>query len=277
MGTLAQATSLAPQGEGLIVQLDPAWSGWGPAGGYLAAIALRAAGTVAPAGHRAVTMSCQFLSTAQIADVEVCVEIVKRGGSACANVALSQNGRRFFQAQVWSTSRTHALDEVTARFPDVPRPDALAPIETYLKDSKTERVAFWANLECRPVEFRAPAGPPLHNRRLQRWYRFCGQAPETDVFVNAGYVALLIDANVWASHWRTRDAVPDYAAPTLDTTVWFHEDAGAAGWFLVDAESDVARNGLVHGSVRVWSEDGRLIASGGSQCLVVPLRPASGT
>jgi acyl-CoA thioesterase len=160
--------------------------------------------------------------------------------------------------------------------PDVPRPEDVEPLETHLKNSKIERVAFWSNIDCRPLEYREPGGPPVHNSRLQRWYRFKGSLAGDDVFLNAGCAALLVDANVWASHWRMRDAAPDYAGPTLDTTVWFHERAGATGWVLVDADSGVARSGLVHGAVRVWSEDGRLIATGGSQCLVVPLPPKPG-
>jgi acyl-CoA thioesterase len=275
MGTLAEATALAVTDGGFTVQLDPAWSGWGPAGGYLAAVALRAAGQVVPAGHRPVTLSCQFLATAQNAEADVGVEIVKPGGSACANVVLTQGGRRFFQAQVWTTSRTRGPDEVTARIADVPGPDVLAPIETHLVNSKSERVAFWSNMECRPVEFREPGGRAPLSRRLQRWYKFKGQSESGDMFLSAGCAALLIDANVWATNWRTCETVPDYAAPSLDPTVWFHESALISDWLLVDAVQEVARNVLVHGTVQVWNEGKRLIASGGSQCLVIPL-PARG-
>ncbi len=276
MSTLAEATSLVAKGSGFVAHLDPAWSGWGPAGGYLMAVALRAVAQSVPAGHRPVTMSSQFLSIGKSGETDVAVDIVKPGASACSNVALSQGGRRFFQAQVWTTSRTRGPDEVTASMPDVPRPEAVEPIEAHIRESKIERVAFWSNIQCRPVEFREPGGPPPRTRQLQRWYRFEGSLDADDVFLNAGCAALLIDANVWAAHWRMRDAPPDYAGPTLDTTVWFHENAGVTGWVLVDAESDVVRDGLVHGTVRVWSESGRPIATGGSQCLVVPLPPKAG-
>ena len=274
MSTLAQASGLAPKGGGLVVQLDPDWSGWGPAGGYLAVVALRAAGTVMPAGHRPVTISCQFLSAAQNGEADVSAEIIKPGAASCANVAFSQSGRRFFQAQIWATSRSRGPDETTAPMPQVPGPDALAPVESYLNQSSPKRVAFWSKIDSRPVEYRALDGPAPRNRRLQCWYRFRGQFEDGGAFLNAGQAAFLIDATVWASHWRTRMGVPDYVAPTLDTTVWFHDGLRAGGWMLIDAISDIARQGLLHGAVRVWSEDGRLIASGGSQCLVVP-QPAT--
>jgi acyl-CoA thioesterase II len=52
-------------------------------------------------------------------------------------------------------------------------------------------------------------------------------------------------------------------------TAWFHEPPGRAQWLLVDARSDAAGRGLIHGNVHVWSEEGRLIASGGSNMLHV--------
>jgi acyl-CoA thioesterase II len=44
---------------------------------------------------------------------------------------------------------------------------------------------------------------------------------------------------------------------------------GDADWFLADARADVAVNGLIHGTVDIWSEDGRVIATGGSNLLPV--------
>src|SRR5262245_36138168 len=146
MGTLAEATALAStDGGGFALQLDPAWSGWGPAGGYLAAIALRAAGRSAGAGHRPVTMSCQFLSAAKDGGIEIAAEVAKPGATACTNIALSQAGRRFFQAQVWTTSRAAGPDDVSAVMPDVPAPDAVAPLETHLRASTVQRVRFWSS------------------------------------------------------------------------------------------------------------------------------------
>lgn len=271
MGTLQAATRLRSQGAGFIADLDPAWEGWGPAGGYLAALALRAAGRALPRGQRPVTLTCQFLARAQSGPASVSVEVAKPGGSACVNVAMTQGERRFFQAQLWTTARTHGPEAVAAIMPTVAGPDELEPLEHHFARLGRTPVTFWANLDCRPVEFRAPGGPAARRRRLERWYRFRGWEPSDDPFVDAGRAAVLVDANIWAAHWRLLDAEPDYAGPSLDLAVWFHDSGRESAWLLLDAEADVAREGLVHGTARVWSADGRLIASGGSQCLVVPL------
>jgi len=53
MGLFDTHTRLEPrEGGHFRATLDRAFEIWGPNGGYLSAIALRAAGFVAPAGHR---------------------------------------------------------------------------------------------------------------------------------------------------------------------------------------------------------------------------------
>ena len=61
MPGLSDATTVIEAGGGLAATLHPNWEIWGPNGGYLSAVALRAAGRVAPEGHRPVTYSCQYL------------------------------------------------------------------------------------------------------------------------------------------------------------------------------------------------------------------------
>ncbi|MCI0838402.1 MAG: thioesterase family protein, partial [Chloroflexi bacterium] len=50
----------------------------------------------------------------------------------------------------------------------------------------------------------------------------------------------------------------------------FHRPAPDSEWLLCDYESPIAHAGLVGSQGRIWSEDGRLIASGGAQCLSIP-------
>jgi acyl-CoA thioesterase len=63
-----------------------------------------------------------------------------------------------------------------------------------------------------------------------------------------------------------------YIAPSLDVTVWFHDTPRDGGWLLMDVHTGTANAGLIHGLARVWSEDGRLLATGGSQLLVTPTK-----
>ena len=121
------------------------WENWGPNGGYLSAIALRAAGAAAPADHRLVTYSCQYLSSPPSGEIEVSVTPAKVGRSAaCFNVALNHDGRTALQAQVWTTNRSEGPEHQDAAFPAVPLPVALKPIEDHLPAGSPIH-SFWAH------------------------------------------------------------------------------------------------------------------------------------
>lgn len=65
---------------------------------------------------------------------------------------------------------------------------------------------------------------------------------------------------------------PDYAGLSLDLSVWFHEVLASSEWMILEAISPVASSGIVFGTGRLWANDGRLIATGSGNCLVVPFK-----
>lgn len=277
MGALQVDTALADDGQRLTAQLSRDWEIWGPNGGYVSAIALRAAGARAPADHRPATMSVQYLAAGQFAEAEAVVTPVKQGRSAwLLNVELRQDGRAFLQAQVWSTNRTEGPQILEADRPDVPPPGALKTfaehVAAHYGDDAPPPPKFWTNLQSKPQTFRpfdAPreAGPA----RIAEWYSFLGYEPG-DVWLDYARAVVLIDTLTWPTHHRGRAVAPDYIAPSLDLTVWFHEPAGPGEWLLVDGVADVAAMGVINGRNRVWTEDSRLVATGGSNLLVTPLK-----
>ena len=68
---------------------------------------------------------------------------------------------------------------------------------------------------------------------------------------------------------------PRYIAPSLDVVAWFHRTEAATDWLLVDTASPVAAGGRIACESRIYSRDGRLLASGGSQLLCLPRPPES--
>jgi acyl-CoA thioesterase len=133
MSSFIDATRLAGESGRFTADLQPDWEIWGPNGGYLSAIALRAAGEVAPQGHRPVTYSGQYLASPASGEIAVEAELVKPGRSAaCANVRLIQNGRVALQAQVWTTGRDTGPEHLDLPRPAVPPPADLPPFESYL-------------------------------------------------------------------------------------------------------------------------------------------------
>jgi acyl-CoA thioesterase II len=275
MGNLADDTMrFGRKAAGFPPRLSRDWEIWGPNGGYVSAIALRAAGKIAPPDHRPATFSGQYLSAGQFADVEIEAEAVRKGRNAwCINVALVQNGKRLLQAQVWTTNKSEGPAKLERKMPDVKLPGALkswAELEPLQKDEKPFR--FWDNIEAKPARYFGRGKADPLGSILQGWHRYIGFTPTPDPFLDFSRALILIDTLQWPAFNRGLAEHPSYIAPSLDVTAWFHSAPGAAQWLLADAHADTALGGLIHGGVDIWSEDGRLIASGGSNMLHVAPR-----
>ncbi|MGY4177709.1 acyl-CoA thioesterase [Bradyrhizobium sp. USDA 4518] len=269
MGSLAEDTAVTRNGDRLSIALTEEWGLWGPNGGYLAAIAVRAAGVVAPAGHRPVTYSCQFLSSPRFEEVELAVTPVRQGRSAwCLNVQMRQSDRLCLQAQIWTTDRSVGPQQTHPRMPDVPRPDVLKPFKEYVPTPYVT-YPFWAHIESRPVDVYPPHARNPHGPRQCVWQRLIDFDAGGDPFVEATRSLVLLDCMQWPTFERSLPQSPSYTAPSLDFAAWLHQPALDYDWVLIDAHADHAGSGLIHGGGRIWSPKGELIATGGSQSLVV--------
>jgi len=52
------------------------------------------------------------------------------------------------------------------------------------------------------------------------------------------------------------------AGSSLDNSMRFHGGAADAEWVLIELQGELANGGFGHGSLRIWTEDGKLIATG---------------
>jgi acyl-CoA thioesterase II len=272
MALLAEASVVRQSPNGLTALLDPEWNIWGPVSGFVAAIALRAVGVVAPAGHRPVSLSCLFVSRGENGPVDIVVEPIKSGSTAFWIVELSQAGKCVLRAQICTTAKTDGPTKVDCLAPDVSKPDALEPFVDQLRRFGHEPIPFWLNVEGRQVDFRSPGDPDPRGGFTERWMRFKDWDVTSDPFLDAARAIIGIDTHIWAAYNRGLTELPKHVAPSLDLTVWFHDAAPESAWQLIVARSDFAAHALLSGLVDIWSEDGKLVARGGSQCLFVPLR-----
>lgn len=272
MGALQVDTAVRADDGRLFADLSRDWEIWGPNGGYVSAIALRAAGAVAPADHRPASLSVQYVGVAAFGVAEAVVTPVRQGRNAwLLNVTLQQAGKVFLQAQVWTTNRSGGPVTSEARAPDVPPPSDLKTYREHL--GKPPEHVFWRNFEGKPLTFVPPDAPRQPGPAvLREWYSYIGYEGG-DPYLDFGRAVILLDTLIWPTHHRGLSTPPDYIAPSLDLTVWFHEPAGASEWLLVDGVADIAREGLIHGHSRIWTDDGRLVATGGSNLLHTPRRP----
>ncbi len=277
MGDLARDTAVEGGDGRFTAELSEAWAIWGPNGGYLAAVALRAVGARARL-PRPASFLCHFLDVAAFGPVELEVEPVRRAKRAeSLRVSMTQAGRPILEGLAWVVGDD--LDGMThdaAPPPAAPGPEELASVEELELAHGVEHDAhpFFANLEQRPLDWVAdwderPAGEPVH----RSWYRFRPTATYGDPWVDAGRLLVMVDTFQWPAAARGHaSASLGHIAPSLDLACRFHrlDAAGRADWLLVEARSPAAADGLVAGTASVWDAAGRLLASGGQQMLCRP-------
>jgi acyl-CoA thioesterase len=103
------------------------------------------------------------------------------------------------------------------------------------------------------------------------WYRFRPTPTFADPFLDAGRGLLVLDTILWPVASRGHPENTELYAPSIDVQVRFHALAPDEPWLLSDAVSPTARDGLVGGTAAIWSESGRLLATGGQQMLCRPM------
>ena len=108
-------TEVEPVGAGRYrATLSREWEIWGPMGGYVAAVALRAAGA-ATAHPNPAAFSCHYLGVARFEPVDIEVTPVKEGRVASSHrVSITQEGRPILEALMWSTADNEGLEHRAA-------------------------------------------------------------------------------------------------------------------------------------------------------------------
>jgi acyl-CoA thioesterase-2 len=257
---LDQATRLAGEGGRYVARLSEEWEIWGPNGGYLAAIALRAAGDVAQIA-RPRSFYCHFLSSPAFEFVQVEVTVLKRGRRAESfSVTMSQEGKTILQAMIKTAADAPGYSHQHPPMPSVPPPEALDVYE-HLPSPQQRAFRFWENIERRPVT-PDPQEPPTPV--LREWTRFRPTPCFDDPFLDAARSLILLDTFGFpAAYQRYRSL--DYLAPNLDTSLWLHRFNPTCEWLLVDHECTVAEHGLMGVSGRIWDTGGALLATGEAQ------------
>jgi len=278
MGDLARDTAVEPaggaeeSGGAFTAKLSREWEIWGPMGGYVASVALRAAGAVSPFARPA-SFFCQYLSVAAFDAVDLTVTTLRSARTAAAHrVEMTQGGKPILEATVWSAGDVEGLVHDVAEFPDVAMPDELQSIEELLSEEDLAAgppFPFWNNFESRVVDWQKVWPPPQPLPPVYRnWYRFSPAATFDDPWVDACRALILIDVQSWPSAARQHvEQPPRFIAPSLDLYVAFHDPQPASDWLLCDGHAPVAKDGLMAWNGRLWSVDRRLIASGAGQML----------
>jgi acyl-CoA thioesterase II len=275
VGDLDLDTAVEDLGEGRYrATLQADWEIWGPCGVYVAAVALRAAGAASGQGRPA-SFYCHYLSVAAFGPVEVDVATLRAGRTVKAQrVSLTQGGTPVLEAMVWSVGEVEGLEHHDEQPPEIAGPDELSDDVIAADDSaldegeRHQRFAFWDNFDQRSPEYGPwpPTGPLPPTWRT--WVRYRPTPLFDDPWLDAARALVVLDVGSWPSGSRPHAyRQPPYIAPSLDLYAAFHGRGQRSEWLLLDAHSPLAQDGMLAWTGRVWSQDRRLLASGGGQAL----------
>lgn len=278
VGDLDKDTTVTPAGDGrYTARLSEDWAIWGPNGGYVASVALRAAG-LASGRARPASLVGHMLSVARFDDVELTTTVLRTSRLATSvRVSLHQGGRPVLEALVWGVDEGGpVLVHDAATMPDVPRPDEVRSWDERVAalDEPPPQFAFWRNVDHRPLDW-IDDFPPDHplDPVTRTWMRFRPTPRYDDPWVDACRQLIPIDTMGWpAAHRPHAYREPlEVIAPTVDLSVRFHRPAGDEEWLLSETVSPVGAGGLMSATGRVWSPGGELLASGGQSMLCRPV------
>ena len=208
MGDLDHDTAVEDLGGGRYrASLSADWEIWGPCGGYVAAVALRAAGA-ASRQARPASFYCHYFSVAAFGPVEVEVVALRSGRTVTAQrVSLTQGGTPVLEAMVWSVGDVEGLEHHDERPPEVPGPGRApaAAIRPQRHDSGRRgapRFAFWDNFDQRSPEDGPwpPTGPLPPTWRT--WVRYRPTPTFDDPWLDAARSLVVLDVGSWPSGSR---------------------------------------------------------------------------
>ncbi len=233
-------------------------------GGQFAAEAIVAA-TKANPGQRVTSASMIFTKAASFtAPVDLRVEVLRKGRTfSTTEVRISQHGSLRSVGLLLSDSGADDVMRDAAAMPDVPGPDGAVPFAGFGMTGREIRVVD-AAYDPDPDR----VGPP----RIDVWVRFRDAPAEPYL-----HQALLAQST---THWTIAAGMLPHpglgearAHRTLSTgimkaTIAFHDDADVTDWLLYSNEAFWSGRGLVQGDGRVFTQDGRLVASYTVQAMV---------
>jgi acyl-CoA thioesterase len=278
MGDFALDTALTRIGDGEWSRVvHPDWVIWGPNGGYMAALALRAAGEIAQRARPA-NVTIHFLGVASLDEPVVITASPQRTArnATSLRVDIAQAGKPMLAAMVWAVDPgLPGLRHGFAQPPDVPHwRDSPTVQERFAAAGLeyTSSYSFWNNFEQRPAtwiaDWESREGLPAE---YFEWLRFVPTSSFADPWLEAARLLLAVDLGGWPATCQHHNQ-NEYIAPNIDVSCEFHS-LDATDWVLLHGRSEHAGDGLIATRQEVWSDDGRLLAGGISHLLCKSVAP----
>jgi len=226
------------------------WIVFGPNGGFVAALLMRAMTAAVGDETRAPRSLTIHYPAAPREGIVQIRTLVERAGRSLTTVSCRMvQGERLIAIAAAAFS---APREPLFEFDDVPAPDVPPPEEVPTFDPRPDLPPFASQWETKPA-IGAPPFTGAEHAVAGGWIRPLGEQP-----LDGALVAQLTDAWIPAVFARLDRPNP---VPTIDLTVHFREALPLPGdWVLSRFDSRLSRGGFVEEDGLIWSRDGRLIA-----------------
>jgi acyl-CoA thioesterase II len=248
-------------------------------GGQVASQSLTAAIRSADEGFHVHSMHSYFLLPGDpSAPIVYDVDRIRDGRSfQTRRVAGRQHGRDIFYLTANFQRAEQGFEHQDAMPAALPADQGVDMLALMAKGGSAESESLareWASVEVRIVGNSMRGLPPDPRRPAQQqvWLRIADRLPDDPnvhlaAFTWASDISLL-GASLAAHQLGTAGV----QMASLDHTIWFHRPFRADEWWLYDQESPSAENGRGLSLGRVFSSDGRLVATTAQQGIIRPPR-----
>jgi acyl-CoA thioesterase len=213
-------------------------------------------------GRPLVWATAQYLSYArppEILDLDVTVPVAGKYNSQ-ARATGHVGDREIFTVNASLGRRELDVEGEWAQHPDVPRPDDCPPVPAFEGTDGT----IHSRVELRVARGRYGIGRdagPSSDGRSALWVRI----PE-GLETSAAALSIIAD---WMPSGISQALGRWAGGNSLDNTIRI-VDVVPSAWILCDIRTLAIRHGFGHGLIHLWSDDGRLLATG-SQSFIVRL------
>ena len=155
-------------------------------------------------------------------------------------------------------------DEFPANIPD---PESLPSARELLGDIDHPVAQYWA--KARPFDMRHVSSPIYFEAKGEKvahqavWIKALGEMP-VDVGLHTAALAYVSDYTILEPIFRRHGIAwthPGLKSASLDHAMWFHRQAKVDDWMLYVQESPSAQGGRGLSLGRIFSEDGKLLAT----------------
>ncbi|HEX6755390.1 MAG TPA: acyl-CoA thioesterase II [Mycobacteriales bacterium] len=239
-------------------------------GGQVAGQALVAAGRTVPAERPVHSLHAYFLRPGDPAvPIVYLVDRIRDGRSFTSRrVVAVQHGEAIFVLSA-SFQRVEAGLDHQGTMPPAPDPEGL-PTLAELYEPYAGQLDMLAKIP-RPIDLRYVDEPPFIRRQHDRdgpagirvWMRADGALPD-DPLVQVCALAYASDFTLLDSlliRHGVAWVIDDVKGASLDHAMWFHRPFRADEWLLYESDSPTASGGRGLATGRIWSRDGRHVAS----------------